>query len=250
MAVMKNGALSGTVGRTVSYTLKGKQVVRSLPKKYKQTAGTRASSQDFANIKRLSRSLRSGLGGVFPASQSPAFMYVMDAAARRWYYEYYLRREQAEMDPAYFNNLHITPSSTAFVKTLLGIEPLVDWSQDKKVVLQIPAINKENMMIPSGVKALSLSLVVCGGPVTPISKVKPKSRYTADEYFEIGDALEIELGPTGTEAVEIAIDNFAMPGNSLWVAYLSVRYSYGNKTWIDEEKWKPVVVVGSSFKAG
>src|SRR5438045_1466935 len=129
MAIMKNGGLSGAVGPTVSYLLRGEQVVRSKPRRMKQTAATKSSAQDFANIKRLSRSLRSGLGGEYPPSQAPAFMYVMDAAARRWYYEYYLRREVAELDPAYFNSLQITPGNTPFVKTLLGVEPQVDWNQ-------------------------------------------------------------------------------------------------------------------------
>ena len=120
-------------------------------------------------------------------------MYVVDAATRRWYYEYYMRREVTEPDPAYFNGLQVTPGSTPFVKTLLGVDPVVDWSQENKLVLQIPAIKREALMKPSAVKALSFQFVVSGGHVTPTEVVDSRFRYHAERFCDKSQLVEIEL---------------------------------------------------------
>ena len=241
MAIRKNGALSGKVGDLVCYRLNGQEVVRSLPDEVRQTKATKASAVDFGNIKRLSSRLRRVLMSVLPTAKSMPVMLAMDAAVRRWFYEFYLRRDKAVMDPAYFSSLVLKPETTPFVRTLLGVEPRVEWSE-KKVTLHIPAMKKEDLLLHGSAKAISFTLLVSGTTVSS----KPPSENNSRKFSQ---PVERELGASEIEPVTIEIDNYPMPNDSLFLAFLSVRYKSGRQ-WFDDEKWKPVLVVGSWFKEG
>jgi hypothetical protein len=55
---------TGRVGLLVFYNLNGKNIVRSLPYKYKQTKATKASASEFGRASGIARSIRTQLGPV------------------------------------------------------------------------------------------------------------------------------------------------------------------------------------------
>jgi hypothetical protein len=59
-------SLRGKIGPVVVYRLNGQNVVRSLPRRYKQTPATKARSLNFGKAARASSMLRSGLKNVLP----------------------------------------------------------------------------------------------------------------------------------------------------------------------------------------
>lgn len=238
MGIRTNTGIYGTVGNIVTYKLRGKDVVRSLPGEIRQTKATKASAKDFGKIKKLSSFLRWGLGNVLSTYKSMPVMHMMDKAVRRWYHEFYRKPELADMDTSYFSDLELKPGVTPFVKDLLRVEPVVVWSENK-VELQFPALSKEDLKYHAAVTAISFCFKVSGGLINPTGEITGSARGTSYSIDKIVDT-------NGIEPFSIVIDNFKQPLRGLFVAYLSLRYQTYHQ-WRDEDHMKPVVVVGSWF---
>ena len=247
MAINKDGRFSGAIGDIIVYTVNGKEIKRARPSQVKQTKSMKTSARDFGNIKSISSSLRSGLGGLVQNYKSRPVMFAMDEAVRRWYYDCYLRQPTAVIDPVYFNNLQLTPEAPTFVKPLLGVEPVVDWSAKKKLILHIPEMKKAEMMLPAGATALSFRLVVAGGSMCDREVGKKDYWMKSGPMIKSSDLVEVPLSKTGINGLTIEITGTWQSFTSLYLAFLSVRYK-NSKGWIEAEKWKPVVVVGSLFR--
>jgi hypothetical protein len=237
MGIKKNNVIHGTVGTIVCYQLGGKEVVRSLPGRVRQSRATKASAKDFGKIKKLSRFLRIELSSVLPTYKSMPVMFAMDSSVRRWYHEFYRNTEQVGFDPSIFNNLELKPGLTSSVKELLGTEPVVIWSENK-VELQFPAIKKSDLSY-SGVTAISFCVKISGAIVLPDGQIPNSVRGTS--Y-----SIDKTIDENGIDAFSVIIDKFKQPLQGLFVAYLSLRFQT-YKQWSDNEHMKPVVVVGSWF---
>jgi hypothetical protein len=247
MAINKNGWWSGSAGQLVTYNIMGTAVTRARPGTVKQTKASKTSARDFGIIKSVSSRLREGLKDIIANYKSKPVMFAMDSAVRRWYYGYYLRRETADMDHVYFSSLELNKEAGPYVKPILGVEPVIDWSVKKKILLHIPEMKRESMLLPVGAEALSFTLIVSHGTMDSREVKKKKEDIKSYGASVVSETAECQLSKKGTAAMTLEINNSSgLYSDTLFLAYLSVRYKVSGK-WLEEEKWKPVVVVGSWF---
>jgi hypothetical protein len=241
MAIIKNGKLSGLVGNVVSYTANGREIYRARPKrKPKQSKATKARALEFGNIKRLSSRLRFGLWDLLPDYRAKSVMFPMDAAVRRWYNECYLREGAERSDPSFFQQLQLNSEASPFAKTWLGTEPAVDWSKQDRITLHIPTISKEKMFLPNHATDIRFTFLVAGAPMNDPYRITLAQHWTSNQI------IEKTLGPKEIESFSMEINDLERRPDSLYLAWLFLSFKR-NKQWIEEEKWKPVVVVGSWF---
>jgi hypothetical protein len=244
MAIKKNGGLSGLIGNIVNYSSLGKEIVRIHVADPKQSKATKASAKDFGKIKKISRFLRMALGNVMKDNKGKPAMFAMDEAVRRWYYQFYLKRETALMDPVYFSSLQLRPEAPPSAKIILGVDPVIDWNVEGKVVLHIPAMKRTDLMLPQYANRISFTLVVSG-----IRPPGEKFSRFEDTCQATSETIERSVRVDDIEAVTIELEGLEPLDNALFLAFLSLRYERHSE-WMEEEKWKPVVVVGSKFRDG
>jgi len=241
MAIKKNGVISGLTGNLINYTSLGKEIVRVHVPHPDQSKATKASAKDFGKIKRISRFLRKALADVMKDYKGKPAMFAMDEAVRRWYYNFYQKRETAVMDPVYFSSLQLRPEAPPFAKMLLGVDPVVDWSQAGKLVLQIPAMKRTDLMLPRYANRISFTLVISGVGLRGDEKIKLNATFQATS-----ETVERNVRVDDIDAVTFELGELEPLTNALFVVFLALRYEASSE-WLEEERWKPVLVVGSRF---
>ena len=129
-----------------------------------------------------------------------------------------------------------------------GKYPVVDWSVKKKIILYIPELKRETMLLPKDAEALAFTLIVSHGTMDSREVKKKKVDIKSYGASQVSKTVECQINKKGIDATTLEIDNSSgLYGDTLYLAYLYVRYKVSGK-WVEEEKWKPVVVVGSWFK--
>lgn len=237
MAILKDGILSGLIGPAVAYGRNGKQVVKSRGKRVKQTKATKTSAKSFGKIKAISAELRHGLHVILPNFLSMPVMYAMDRAVSGWYRDIYPALTSNATGFAHFTSLQLNKDSSPSAISYLGAMPDVSWNGTNKASLHIGDIDLTAVMVPREATELALTLVVTA------SKIKQPMAYGTNKVHRIEKAII----NNSIEAVDLSFE-FTPATDCLYLAFLQIQYKALGE-WLEENKWKPLLLVGSCYRS-
>ncbi len=84
MAKNKNNAVQGALGKVIHYEWKGKQCMRSMPRKFKQTEASVKSGLSFGKASMLSRGIREEIAFVNPCKKDITVMFRLTGALNKF----------------------------------------------------------------------------------------------------------------------------------------------------------------------
>lgn len=236
MAFYKGQFLSGAIGPVVTYGFNGKQCIKTRGSRIRQTKATKASANDFGKIKQISAMLRMGLSPIVPDYTARPVMYAVDGVVSNWYRECLPGLTTTAMNFPHFSPLVLNKEALPLPMTYLGMIPEADWNGSQKVSLHIPSIDTTAVLLPKNATAVSFTLMVTGSSLDyPRYHGHPK-KLSVETNINAGS-----IGP-----VDLFLD-FPQVNGILYLAVLQLRYKDGDG-WVEEEKWKPLLVVGSCYR--
>ena len=235
MARIKDNKLVGLIGNVVSYSVNNKSYARSNAGSVRQTKATKASAKVFGKIKTISASLRAALGPYLDWYASKPVMFAMDAAVGDWYRKSYPLINSTVTDMHHFSFLHLNKDAAPHAQAWLGAVPVAAW-ENKKFSLQIPQIDPSVILMPKEATVVSYSVVIVSVNISDPNLSKP---------FK-SEAVERNIKGKSLAPIEMQLD-IQMKTDCLYLAFLCIRYKTVGR-WIEEAKWKPVLVVGSCYK--
>jgi hypothetical protein len=84
MAKKNNNAVQGTLGKVIHYEWKGKQCMRSMPRKFKRTDASVKSGLSFGKASALSREIREDIAYVNPCKKDITVMFRLTGALNKF----------------------------------------------------------------------------------------------------------------------------------------------------------------------
>jgi hypothetical protein len=124
MAKVIEPGFTGRLGPLVYYNLKGKNIVRTLPRRYKQTKATKASAGEFGRASGIARTIRTQLRPIIPKPKDNSMQTRLVSAVYKWIHSIKVNAEkiQGTADPIEGFNFLEKSRPTASERGFPGIQ--------------------------------------------------------------------------------------------------------------------------------
>jgi hypothetical protein len=204
---------TGRVGPVVFYNLNGKNIVRSLPRSYKQTRATRKSAGEFGRASGIARSIRKQLGPVISNPTDNKMQTRLVTAVFEWIRS--MRDPSKKIQGIVYpvSGFNFSEKSTATVSDRGFPAIQISYPSAGPVQIRIPAfIPKTVMKVPAYTVSILCRLCTC---VTDLKNSYPLGCASVE--------LEIEYSNTEVPAQTISF-KLPTPENVLVVTVASLIY--------------------------
>ncbi|MEO8406586.1 MAG: hypothetical protein ABI480_18385 [Chitinophagaceae bacterium] len=226
-------SLSGKIGPVVVYQLNGKNVVRSKPRRYKQTTGTKARSKNFGKASTLGAQLRSGLERVIPFPKDISMQTRLTGAISKWLGTTALKDVQPQKHIPWLSDFEFNEKAklNSRWKELLKVgEPTTDG-----ILLNIPAFIPVDV-INGPAKTTSIECRIGAVSCNLLTQSGTKGFYTSFSFPNTDQKVATQ---------EILMKVNTKPGNVVLVVSSLVYFGNkgGEKVEREEVRWRPVSII-------
>jgi hypothetical protein len=225
--------LRGTVDNVIYYQWNGIHCMRTVPARVRQNTNTKAAASKFGLAVKSAAILRSLLKPVLPDPANNVIRYELDGAFRKWLHTNPLEKPEPEtMIPSF---AHFSFNKAARPGKIFRMVQ-VSRADEFDLLIQLPAFNPlRDVTAPKGTSRLQFQFTAA---VLSFNDPAKNKCLSADWSISYEDKImpyhQMTLpGLTTTQALVLIV--------------MGMRYVRGNKTLIDQMRWKPGEIVGSFY---
>jgi hypothetical protein len=161
MARQKKIFISGKIANLIFYEFRGKECVRTMPKKVRQTKATKASALQFGKAARISRGLREGLMQVLPNVKDRRLMHRFNNVVLQSLLQNSSAKVKMPLNPADLKGFNFFEGSEFNSRWKIPVS--VKWKKGVGATLNIPAfVPKKVISAPAHTRFVRLQLAITG----------------------------------------------------------------------------------------
>jgi len=231
MALQKTVFVTGKLANIIFYEFRGTPCGRTMPAKVRQTKATKASARQFGKAATLSKLLRQLLTPVLPDPLNKKMMYRLNATLAKW-----LRRDKSNAGLSHLEGFEF--NMEALLKEKVRKSLSIDWTTKGKVILKMPElVPVRDIAAPVNTRELHWQIMVASISHNKIPTVR--NSYTNSinmVYYNEPRAAENLSMPFVINSGDLAVVAVALQ-------YTSERK--GDLVIVDDNRWKPAMILGS-----
>ena len=243
MGRIKKSNITGAVGNLIFYEFRGTPVIRTKPRRVRQTKETKASASDFGLATTYSMYLRAGLKSVTRYANDRSFMYRMNTALLQWLGAN--KEENADPSKNIQALVGMELNEQAQFNRRIKLETTVDFNQPGKIIISIPAFTpKKDIKAPPRTHKIRLTVMV----VYHNTGENEQTHRNAHPYFL--EHLEYKYDHTMIEARQLEIPGDILAGDIVLAAIgiIHLEWVQGNELPVEDPKWANGKVVGVEYR--